>query len=163
MSAPLPVNWLGQHNPWNLMPPPTWWLLKLWHHDPELRILPGLTQPVYRIARRTAAMQRVRPVLGHDSETGRMCREGCMPIVSLRPTCAWNDDLFHWLDASDVWARGGPERFCDQIERAEGARDAQRDRAADDELDQRGVSGYAALKLRTGQTTFVHQLSSGDV
>lgn len=148
-------NWLGRHNPFNLPAPPLWWLQRLADRDAELRVLPGLAEPCYRVARRSAAMNRVTPVLGNDSETGRMCREQLVPVVSLRPDVTWNDDFFLWLDQHDTWALGGPAKAVDQIERHERDAAEQLQRATDDEADQRGVSAYFSKLVRDGAVAFL--------
>ena len=112
-------NWLGRLNPWNLPAPPAWWLQRLADRDPDLRVMPGLAEPCYRVARRSVLMNRVTPVLGNDSETGRMCREGLIPVISLRPGTTWNDDFFLWLDQHDTWQVGGPQKAADRIEQLE--------------------------------------------
>ncbi len=151
----VPKNWIGKQNPWNLQQPPTWWLRRLLARDPELVILPGLKEPCYRVARRSDAMKRITPILGNDSETGRMCRLGVVPVVSLRPTVAWNDDFFVWLDAHDTWAVGGTEKAVDKIESMEREAAEQHERATDDEADQRSTSAYFGKLVRDGAVAFL--------
>jgi hypothetical protein len=147
-----PPNWLGDQNPWLMPTPPAWWLRRLWDRDDQLRVLPGLTQPCYRIARVSRVMRAIAPALGNDSETGRMCREGVVPVVTLKPGVTWNHDFFAWLDAGDLWAiPNAPEH----VEALEQQAEEKRDAAATDELDQRSVSAHDALKWRTGQQVIV--------
>lgn len=155
MGAVRPANWLGQHNPWNLPAPPAWWLKRLSDRDSELRILPGLTEPCYRVGRRSAAMQRVTPLYGNDSETGRMCRHGLVPVVTLRPDVTWNGDFFVWLDRCDTWARGGTDKFVNELEATERAQAVALDAASDDENDQRATSAYFAKLVREGAVAFL--------
>lgn len=155
MGVASPSNWLGRHNPWNLPAPPAWWLQRLADRDAALCILPGLTEPCYRVGRRSAAMQRVTPLFGNDSETGRMCREGLIPVVTLRPDVTWNGDFFLWLDQCDTWARGGPDKFVDAVERDERAAAVALDRASDDENDQRATSAYFGKLVREGAVAFL--------
>lgn len=148
-------NWLARQNPWSLMPPPPWWLVALAERDPALRVLPGLSAPCYRIARVSGAMRRVTPKYGNDSETGRMCREGLVPVVTLRPDVEWNDDFFVWLDAHDTWRVGGPAKFADALDRQDAAAVERLDRAIDDEADQRASSAYFAKLVRDGAVAFL--------
>lgn len=148
-------NWLGRQNPWNLPAPPSWWLVKLAERDAALCILPGLSEQCYRVARRSGAMRHVTPILGNDSETGRMCREGLVPVVSLRPDLKWNDDFFTWLDQHDTWRVGGPEKFVDKLEAQEQHATEQLQATSDDEADQRGTSAYFAQLVRNGAMAFV--------
>lgn len=84
-----------------------------------------------------------------------MCREGVVPVVSLRPTVAWNDDFFVWLDAHDTWTIGGGEKAAEQVESLERDAAAQLQAASDDEADQRGASAYFARLVRQGSVAFV--------
>ncbi len=150
-----PANWLGRENPFNMPAPPQWWLQRLAERDSELRVLPGLAEPCYRIGRVSGAMNRVKPILGNDSETGRMCREGLIPIVSLRPVADWNDSFFVWLDEHDTWLAGGADKFVDKLEAQEAAAAETADRLAADEADQRSSAAFFAAKLREGAMAFV--------
>lgn len=147
-----PPNWIGTQNPWLMPRPPVHWLRRLWDRDDQLRILPGLVQPCYRVARVSRVMRSMVPVHGNDSETGRMCREGLVAVVTLKPSVTWNDDFFLWLDASDLWAIPNAP---DHVERMEAEANEKRDAAITDELDQVSVSAYDAMKWRTGQQVLV--------
>lgn len=108
-------------------------------------------------------MRNAKAVLGNDSETARMIREQCVPVTNLRPDVTWNDDFFVWLDQHDTWAFKDPAARLDQLDReAVQKLDAQ----IADETDQRSVSAYHALQMRTGQKVFVHapswQLKRGE-
>lgn len=149
------MNWLGRENPWQLPAPPSWWLKRLHERDAALRVLPGMKEPCYRIARASAAMQRVKPILGNDSETGRMCREGVVPVISLRPDVVWNDDFFAWLDAHDQWRVGGADKFADQLEAQEAQAAERLDERIDDEAGQRASSAYFAKLVRDGAVAFL--------
>jgi hypothetical protein len=153
-------NWIGKQNPWSLQAPPAWWLQRLHERDAALRVLPGLKEPCYRVARVSAAMKTVTPILGNDSETGRMCREGVVPVVSLRPDCTWNDDFFTWLDAHDTWRVGGPKKFADLLEAQEAQADERLDKQIDDEAGERATAAYFAKLVRDGAVAFLSNASS---
>lgn len=146
-----PQNWVGRENPYGLLRPPVPWLRMLWDRDPELRIMPGLAYPCYRVARVSPVMRLFKPRT-NDSETGRMCREMCIPVVTLRPDVTWNNDFFLWLEAGDMWAI---PQVADYVEQAEQAAEDKQDAQAADTLDQMNVSAYDAMKLRSGQRVFV--------
>jgi hypothetical protein len=149
-----PRNWLARENPWRMQPPPTWWLRRLWTRDRDLRILPGMKACVYRVARYTEKMERIRAV-AHDSEVARLVRERCIPVTSLVPWVTWNDDFFVWLDEHDTYRWGGPMGAVDRLEALEQQAEAAEVARAADELDQRGVSGWAALQQRRGERVFL--------
>lgn len=156
-----PTNYHGEQNPWNLAAPPDWWLRKLAAVDPELRIFPGLTQACYRVGRRTPRAGLLKPV-ALESETTRMMRAGCIPVVSIRPGATWNDDFFLWLEQHDTWKYGGGtddsiEKYCDTLERNERAVEAEKDRQQADELEARGTSAYFASLIRRRSLAFVRE------
>lgn len=148
-------NWRGRSNPFGLLAPPDWWLRKLWERDRDLVILPGLSECCYRVGRKSALMKRVRPILGNDSETGRMCRERLIPVVSLRPDCTWNEDFFLWLDRHDTWKVGGPEKFADALDEQDRRERAAIDRQVDDNVDQLARTTYFAACVRNGAVAFL--------
>lgn len=155
-----PPNWLGAQNRWRMVRPPVHWLLKLWNYDPELRVLPGITAQVYRIARRTRRQIITTAVFGNDHETGRMRREKLLPIVSLIPTIEWNDDFFQWLRDHDTWVHTNAYKdVADCVEEVERAEEDRKQRESDDDGDVRGRAAWRALQLRTGQKVFVHEPS----
>jgi hypothetical protein len=156
VAASDPLNWRGAHNPWSLPMPPRWWLQRLWNRDRALLVLPGIKECCYRIARRSHAMADATAILGNDSETARMIRERCVPVTNLRPGVTWNDDFFVWLDQHDSWAFKDPAQRLDDIDRETAAR---LDAHIADECDQRSVSAYHSMQMRTGQRVFVHQPS----
>ncbi len=154
-------NWEGAQNPYNLAEPPDWWLDKLYERDPELRVFPGLTQPCYRIGRRTPRAALLKPV-ALESETNRMMKAGCVPVVSLRPDTTWNLDFFQWLDDHDTWTEGGGvedsiEKYAQKLDRNEEAVTARHTRAADSELDARSTSAYFASLVRRRSLAFVRE------
>jgi hypothetical protein len=155
-----PPNWLGSQNPFSLPMPPWWWLKRLWDRDRELRILPGLSEACYRVARRSERMRDVRPALGNDSETGRMCRERCVPVVAIRPGITWNSDFFQWLDDHDGWRYRDPAKRLDEIDAEVAAR---QQAEQEDAIDQVSASAYLAMKLRGGEAAFVRKHPSWTV
>ena len=165
-SATKPNNWIGAQNPYNLAEPPDWWLRKLHEADPELRVFPGLTKACYRIGRRTDKAGLLKPI-ANESETNRMMKAGCIPVVSLLPTVTWNLDFFQWLKDHDTWTYGGGvedsvEKYAAELDRNEQAAEDRKDRKAADDLDRRGTSAYFASLVRRRSLAFVrgHQGSS---
>lgn len=162
-----PTNYIGDQNPFNLAAPPHWWLRKLHERDSALRIFPGLTQPCYRVGRRTPRAALLKPI-ALESETNRMMKHGCIPVISLRPGVTWNDDFFLWLEQHDTWTFRGPtiedklEKYVDALERQEQAADEKMNRDEAEELDARSSSAYFAQLVRRRSLAFVrgHQGSS---
>jgi len=150
------TNWIADQNPYALAAPPEWFLRTLAVRDADLVILPGLSQPVYRLARRVTKSFGLLTALSHDSETARMVTLKVVPVTSILPTIQCWADVLQWLTDHDTWAVGGAEGAARIMDAQETARVAALQRAQDDEATQRGGAGYRALKMRAGDTVFVH-------
>jgi hypothetical protein len=148
-------NYWVDRNPWQLLEPPEWVLRDMKAYDRELVILPGLTQPVYRLMRKSKAAKAFRP-LATDSETGRCARLGVVPVTSIVPSGNWYS-LVQWLKDHDIWLAGGAEGAERRlIERDKAAEIAQQKQMLD-AADARAESSYFGLKMRSGLTTFVRK------
>lgn len=154
------TNYLGAQNPFNLVSPPEWFLQALFFRDPDLVILPGMSQPVYRLARRVKrSLGLMTAALGHDSETARMIKHRLVPVTSIMPYVTWGPQVFQWLDERDVWAVGGSENAAVRMSENDDAARQELLRREASEADARGGAGYRALKIRDGKTVFVHRES----
>lgn len=148
-------NWIADQNPFHLAAPPAWFLQQLHDRDADLVLLPGLTQPVYRLARRVTKSLGLVKATFRDSETSRMVTHKLIPVTSILGTIQYWPDVLAWLDAHDTWAVGGGEKADDILLAQEAAAQARLQRAQVAESDARSGSAYRSLKLRTGQTIFV--------
>jgi hypothetical protein len=153
------TNWIADKNPWNLQAPPAWWLRKLHDTDAELVVLPGMTDCVYRIARKSKAARSLTPV-ALDSETQRFWRLGVVPVTSIVPWAQWDHSFFQWLRDHDTWAAGGGAKAADRLDAYDHERAIAQDRLLVDEADQRSASAYAAFKRRAGETVTLSQPAS---
>lgn len=154
MSLP---NWDGSENPFNLQPPPDDFLFRLAAFDAELVILPGIAAPVYRLCRRSGVMALAKSNVP-GGETARCIRLRVVPVVSLKSSVTWNDDIMQWLTDRDSWAiREDP---ADRLEALEQAAADKQQAEQDDEADQRSTSAWFALKVRRGSTAFIHRPDS---
>lgn len=149
------TNWITDHNPFNLQPPPDWFLRALWERDRDLVIMPGLTQPVYRLVRKARRSLAGLAPFAHDSELARMVKHNVVPITSILATISYWPDVLTWLDRHDTWAVGGGENAADILDAQDRAAAVIQQRAQDDEAMARGGSGYRALKSRAGQTVYL--------
>lgn len=144
-----PQNWIARRNPWNLPQPPVWFLSKLYDRDPLLVIFPGITEQVYRLARRSAKAAKAQQ-FAPNVEVAELLAHRCVPITSIMPFTTWGDEIIQWLDDHDTWKAGGAEAFTRKIEQQEAAAQAKQDAKIREEAEQRAVSGYHALLNRTG-------------
>jgi hypothetical protein len=148
------ANYLGRENPWGLVPPPDWFLDQLTAFDPDLVILPGKAQAVYRLARRVRRSLGLQTVTtGLDSETARMIRERVVPVTAILPWTNWGPQIFQALRAGDTWRAGGADRWTDTLEAQEAEQASRADAARRDDLEHGiGPSAWWSYTLRAGST-----------
>jgi len=150
------MNWIAEQNPYNLVAPPGWFLTMLAARDRDLVILPGIKQPMYRLARRVTKSLGVMTALTHDPETVQMIQLKVVPVTSILPTIRCWLDVIQWLDDHDTWMVGGAEGADRRLSAQEDARLAALQKQHDSEADARGSAGFHALKIRAGEKVFVH-------
>lgn len=150
------MNYLNDENPFGLATPPEWFLTQLSLRDPELVIMPGLHEPVYRLTRRVKkSLGLTHAAMGHDTETARMIRHRLIPVTSIMPFTKWGPELFQWLDDHDLWKKGGADKADDFLLDREVQERAKLRATTRDEAATRGAAAYHAHKMRAGQTVFL--------
>jgi hypothetical protein len=153
------TNYDGTQNPWNLDPPPDWALRQLAVKDPNLVVLPGLSEPVYRICWRSKA--RLVPLV-QDGEVARMCRLGVVPVTSMKSKPNWLE-LMQWLSDHDIWAVGDGDDAADLLDAADAKAEVDTARDQKDNLDHLATEAWFAKQLRSGEATFVRGTPSPSV
>lgn len=144
-----PQNWIARRNPFSMPQPPAWFLRQLYDRDPKLVIMAGITMPVYRLVRKSAAAVKAKQI-APNVEVQEMLLHSCVPVTSINPLTNWGPVIFQWLDDHDTWKAGGGDAFADKLEAQERAAQQKQDALAREEAEQRAVSGYHALLNRTG-------------
>lgn len=159
-NASAPQNWIARRNPWSLPQPPSWFLQKLYDHDPLLVIFPGIQAQMYRLARKSAAALKARQFAPNE-EVAELLLHGCVAVTSIMPFTKWGDEIIQWLDDHDTWKAGGGEKFVKRLEDKEASAAAKLDKSMREEAEQRAVSGYHALLNRTGNFHIVPDVKGG--
>lgn len=152
-------NYEPSENPWNLDPPPEWVLRQLAVYDDQLVLLPGITEPVYRLARRSPA--KLVPLV-QGGEVQRMIRLGVVPVTSVLKNPNWFE-LFQWLKDHDIWANGGWEKVADQLDEFDQRQSLDTDDRQLDDLGHLAAEAWFAKQLRSGEVTFVQGTDSPPV
>lgn len=140
-------------NPWNMDPPPPWVLRQLAVYDPELLILPGITEPVYRLARRSAI--KLIPLVP-EGEVQRMTALGVVPVTSVLNHPNWYE-LFQWLKDHDIWAHGGPDAAADKLDAHDKQRELDMNANQLQDLEHLAAEAFFAKQLRSGEVAFVQE------
>ncbi len=158
------MNYFTTSNPFNLQPPPQWWLTRLYDFDAMLVLFPSTLRPAYVLARKQQFAQPTEPLQELDKNLRRLTNGGDGDIMadrnlvyveSITGNGAWTGQIFLGLAARDIWAAGGAEVYHNRIITLEEvAREAQQRRAADD-MDHRARDAWRSLQARTGQRSRV--------
>jgi hypothetical protein len=155
-------NYLESSNPFGLSRPPAFFLDAMRVRDADLVIFPAMEDCVYRLCRRVkhgpppAMAMALRP--DRHPDMAFMARHRLVGITGILPFPHWGPLLLDDLAKMDMWrCKGGSDGFCDALERLEEEKRRRQDLLTTDEAEQRSISAFEALKLRTGSTTFVHQ------
>lgn len=150
------TNYDGSENPWNLDPPPEWVQRQLAVYDDQLVLLPGITEPIYRLARRSHV--KLVPLV-QGGEVQRMIRLGVVPVTSIKNHPNWFE-LFQWLKDHDIWANGGWEKVADQLDEADQRQSLDTDDRQLDDLGHLAAEAWFAKQLRAGEVTFVQGVTA---
>jgi hypothetical protein len=151
-------NFLETPNPFGLSRPPAWFLREMGLYDPRLRMFISMEIAGYRLVRQTVRSAPIQ-VFADTTRTpdAVFCStHGCIPAKTLWPNPTWSPLILHDLAAFDYHRHGGGRKVCDQLDERDRQRRLSLDAAQDDDCDQRSHSAYKAMKLRLGETVFVH-------
>lgn len=150
-------NYIETGNPFGLARPPHYFLQAMFVHDRRLVIFPSMQEPVYRFCRRRTQTPPILSLLGRQKhpDLGVMFAHRLVGICAILPGPHWGPALMHDIKIMDDERMGGCDRALDAVDRLEEAKAQRQDALALDELDQRGVSAWEAMKLRQGSTVFV--------
>ena len=109
------VNYIEGKNPFRLAGPPKWFLQRLWDFDSSLRIIPSVTDFVYRLAQVGMINDRVKVVqdaMKMHGDSRQMARYGLIPVTTIISTVNWSNPLiFHDLAQRAPWRMGGAEKY----------------------------------------------------
>lgn len=162
-------NWIPDQNRFNLPKPPAWFLKVLWDQDAGLVIVPSRQARKYLLTRRRELSRRVFD-LSRAAAQLPLARGGDAAMLEqygLLKVDAIGGNVYHgsWmrscpaicaeLRSRDLWARGGADKFANDLDTQEQeARDRQRAGLLDD-IDHRARDAWRSYQARTGQRTRV--------
>jgi hypothetical protein len=150
--------WLVDQNPFNLPPPPAWWVKLVLDYDKMLRLMPSQRDHAYRLCRRVRREARLglRDVVIHDHPDTRACvKFGVVPVMTLKPEAIHSPLIRATLQSRDLWGihGGDPNKIVDAMERAEEAKQAAEDAEMDAWQDEVLTDSYR--HVRAGYRTQV--------
>ncbi len=149
-------------SPFGLAAPAKWWQDALAAYDPDLRIFPSQTKPLYRVMRvarlsggmNYERMKAVVPMLGGDTKIA--LERGLVPVMTFGP------DVFNrspaiivgHLERRDTWKYGrggeGGGKAADALDAMEAAEEEREKIQARNERRERRKAFAIAYRYRTG-------------
>lgn len=152
------VNYFPEGMP-HMAVPPEFWLERLFDYDAELVVFPSRHVPyAYVLARRrrlrAPAADKALENTVTQPDTKLCLGRGWAPVtIILRHSHgSWSiDNIIASLQARDIWAHGGGEKFADKQDAAEAAEEKARRAALRDDMMQRADLAWDLYKRRTGQ------------
>lgn len=113
-------NFIRDENPFNLAPPPKWFLKQLMEFDPSLVIVPSRQGFYYRLAQRRKLQlteQVVNEALFAQSDTKMLASHSLVPVTTILANPNWgNPILFQELRDRCPHMNGGAEKVIKAIE-----------------------------------------------
>lgn len=148
-------NWLRVPNPFQLTPPPAWWLQEMRVFDPQLVVFPSQKRMTFILARRATRSKGESPHdvkgLTQNPDTLIMASNRLVRVCEILPGVIWDQRVFRKLAAHDIQRLGGASEVANQLDAADSRRDAQIQRAQEDEIHARSTDAYRSFKTRIGE------------
>lgn len=140
--------------------PPEYFLQRLYDFDAELVMLPSRQVPfAYVLGRRrqmTAGLTDQAILDTCQQKDTIMCMaNGLVPVTLVYQIgSTWNiDPILRSLKARDIWAHGGADKYADELDKADAAREKKTRDDIRDDMWNRSGDAWRSYKARTGQTT----------
>ena len=146
-------NFIRDRNVFNLLPPPAWWLQRLYDYDALLVVIPSRQDAVYRLARRTWNRPGIQAmaVIHRENDTAMMAHYGLVPVTTILGHGVWGTNIFNALRARDIWAHGGAEKFVKMEEEFEAEAKAKLKASIRDDMWMRAGDAWRSYQARTGR------------
>jgi len=154
-------NFYPDSNPFQLAPPPIWWLKELRSFDPELVLLPSRKSFQYRLGRRCSTAPRLlsgdvqHPLLTlvPHPDTVMFAEYGLAPVAPLPGGTTFDRRIFTILRSRDIRHVGGGNKAADLLDARDAKQRADKSNWIHNELDARSGDYWASLHYRTGART----------
>ena len=147
-------NYIPDTNPFNLAPPPQWWLRQLNEFDNSLVVVPSRQGFFYRLAQRrplTLKENITNDALFKESDTKMLAAHSLIPVTTIVANPRWDNPLmWHELAQRAPWRQGGAEKFLETVEVMEAKKEIDKAQATSDHLDYLGKDGWKYYNKKLG-------------
>lgn len=152
-------NYLRTSNPFNLQEPPASFLESLAALDSEMVIFPSISEPCYRLCRRTR-QRDIWKVIKSFPDTEILVAHRLAPWKSVLPTSldmAWARVLLE-IPEYDQWKFKNSDAVADHLDEREANDERRTDREIRDGADQLAGHGYRVIKKQGGSTVHMNEV-----
>ncbi len=148
-------NTLDVSNPFQVTPPPAWWLHELDLFDPRLVIFPSQKRATFILARRAtrSAGEMLHGVKGlaENPDTLIMANNKLVRVCEIMPGVVWDQRVFQKLAAHDIERQGGAAEVANKLDAMDAKRADTIQKDQENEVAARASDGYKALKYVSGE------------
>lgn len=147
-------NYIRDTNPFNLAPPPKWFLKQLWEFDPSLVIVPSRMGFHYRLAQRRKlllAENMVNDALFNESDTKMLAAYSLVPVTTIKADPNWgNPILFEELRTRAPWRMGGAAKAIKLVEDADWAKEMGKRAKTEEHVDHLAKESWLYYNKKAG-------------
>ncbi len=148
------ANTLRVPNPFQLTPPPLWWLRDMALFDSKLVIFPSQKRMTFILARRATRTKGESPhdVKGvtQNPDTLIMATNRLVRVCEILPGVIWDQRVFQKLAAHDIERQGGAAEVANKLDAMDARKAAVIQADQENEVTARAADGYKALQYVTG-------------
>lgn len=137
-------------NPWNLAPPPQWFLDEMRAYDAELVIFPSAEEACYRFARRAKVHPAVMQALKNRPDTKTYWEHRLVPVTSLPQFEPWSPRILFELAERDIQRVGGGDAAADILDAHEAQKEQAERITMSDTLDRISKDAYVDFTVDAG-------------
>jgi hypothetical protein len=144
-------NYIPLPSPFNLTPPPAWFLADMRAFDSELVIFPSQAEAFYRLCRRDRGPLPALHVMSHpDAKICRLHRLRPVKAILPPPLVHWGPVILNDLAQYDLQRHGGGEQAARILDEREAAAERKLDKDIAEDAGHLAGEAYRAIKYHLG-------------
>ena len=148
------ANTLRVPNPFQMTPPPAWWLKEMDLFDKRLVIFPSQQRMTFILARRAVRSKGESPHdlkgITQNPDTLIMASNRLVRVCEILPGVIWDQRVFQKLAAHDIERQGGPREVANRLDAMDLKRQERLQKDQENEVAARAEDAYRAYAYKTG-------------
>ncbi len=148
------ANTLRVPNPFQMTPPPLWWLREMALFDSKLVIFPSQKRMTFILARRATRTKGESPHnakgITQNPDTLIMASNRLVRVCEILPGVIWDRRVFQKLAAHDIERQGGPREVANRLDAMDLKKQERLQKDQENEVEARASDAYKAYSYKTG-------------